>query len=251
MMIDPRTNAQALAGLFDTDMLMSDEFSRKKKEQSLLQAPTSLVDQMDERHGKLKSRLGLFGHLLGGGTVDNYGDADLVSQYAADKSAYDTQQKIQGFQQMMPFINEQIGFMQDDDPTNNAGAMYALAQAGVDNSLMERMFPGMAPSADTDIMRTTKAYVDSHNKDNPDNPISFHEGYDIVKNYDAGRRGDQAGAVATAQSDVQQYTKSRDAYITAVEQDAVLGDRIANVDKGLPQNPKTPRSNFRLTLRLY
>jgi hypothetical protein len=233
MMSDNRTTGQALAGLFDTDMLMSDEFSRKKKEQALLQAPTSLVDQMDERHGKLKSRLGLFGHLLGGGTVDDFGDADLVSQYTADKAAFDNQQKIQGFQQMMPFINEQIGFIQDDDPTNNAAAMFALGQAGVDNSLMERMFPGMAPSEDTDIMRTTKAYVESYNEDNPDNPISFHEGYDIVKNYDAGRKGDQASAVAAAQSDVQQYTSSRDAYITAVEQDAVLADRISNIDKGL------------------
>jgi hypothetical protein len=38
---------------------------------------------------------------------------------------------------------------------------------------------------------------------------------------------------ALSQSDVQQYTSSRDAYITAVEQDAVLADRISNIDKGL------------------
>ena len=37
----------------------------------------------------------------------------------------------------------------------------------------------------------------------------------------------------TAKSDVQQFQTSRDAYITAVEQDAVLTDRIANVDKGI------------------
>ena len=29
--------------------------------------PMSVLEQMDERHGKLKSRLGLFSHLYGGG----------------------------------------------------------------------------------------------------------------------------------------------------------------------------------------
>ncbi|BAQ84683.1 hypothetical protein [uncultured Mediterranean phage uvMED] len=71
-MQDDRTNAEATAGL--------------------LQAPTSLVDQMDERHGKFSSRLGLFGHLLGGGEKSDYGDADLQAQHKLDKTAYDTQQ---------------------------------------------------------------------------------------------------------------------------------------------------------------
>lgn len=211
MMTDPRTNAQALAGLFDTDMLMSDEFSRKKKEQSLLQAPTSLVDQMDERHGKLKSRLGLFGHLLGGGTQENYGDADLVSQYAADKSAYDTQQKMQGFQQMMPFINEQIGFIQDDDPTNNAGAMYALAQAGVDKNMMEMMFPSMARTSSQlpDATRAVIHYQDSLNRyvdeetgevmmrqPGEEGYVKYADAFDRYKNREVGGLREQAAAKA-------------------------------------------------------
>lgn len=147
MMQDDRSNGQALAGLFDTDMLMSDEFSRRKKEQELLSMPTSLVDQMDERHGKFKSRMGLFAHALGGGTAEDYGDADLVSQYNADKQAYDMQQKIAGFGQIMPFVNEQIGYLQDDDPTNDAAAHFGLSQAGVDDKTRAAMFPGMAMAA--------------------------------------------------------------------------------------------------------
>lgn len=190
MMTDNRTTAQALAGLFDTDMLMSDEFSRREKEPALLQAPRSLVDQMDERHGKFKSRLGLFGHLLGGGTVDNFGDADLVSQYTADKQAYDTQRKIQGFQQMMPFINEQIGFMQDDDLTNNAAAMFALGQVGVDKNMAEMMFPSIAKASSElpDATRAVIHYQDSLNTriDGEGNPYILPENHkDYVKYSDA------------------------------------------------------------------
>ena len=54
--------------------------------------PTSVVDQMDERHGKFSNRLSLFGHLLGGGTKENFGDADIRNQYNNDMAAYNTQQ---------------------------------------------------------------------------------------------------------------------------------------------------------------
>lgn len=209
MMSDNRTTGQALAGLFDTDMLMSDEFSRKKKEQALLQAPTGLVDQMDERHGKLKSRLGLFGHLLGGGTVDDFGDSDLVSQYTADKGAYDNQQKIQGFQQMMPFINEQIGFIRDDDPTNNAAAMFALGQAGVDKNMMEMMFPSMAKTSSElpDATRAVIHYQDSLNRYVDEETgevmmrepgqkgyVKYADAFDRYKNREVGGLYEQAAA---------------------------------------------------------
>ena len=161
-----------------------------------------------------------------GGDASEYGDADLLAQQKATQAQDALTQK-------MGLLQPYIAGLNSDDPQKQAMSMVALSQAGLTEDMMEMMVPGLAPSDDTDIMRTTKAYVESHNKDNPENPIELHEGYDIVKNYDAGRRGAQAGAVANAQSDVQQYTSSRDAYITAVEQDAVLGDRIANVDKGL------------------
>jgi hypothetical protein len=215
MMQDNRSNGQALAGLFDTDMLMSDEFSRGKKERELLQAPTSLWEQMDERHGKLKSRFGLFGHLLGGGTVDDYGDADLVSQYTADKQAYDMQQKIAGFGQIMPFINDQIGFMQDDDPTNDAAATFALGQAGVDKNMMEMMFPGMDKTSSElpDATRAVIHYQDSLNryvdedtgevmmrKPGDKGYVKYADAFDRYKNRELGGLREQAAAKASGAS---------------------------------------------------
>lgn len=215
MMQDNRTNAEAMAGLFDTDMLMSDEFSRGKKEQELLQAPTSLWEQMDERHGKLKSRLGLFGHLLGGGTVDDFGDADLVSQYSTDKQAYDMQQKIAGFGQIMPFINDQIGFMQDDDPTNDAAATFALGQAGVDKNMMEMMFPGMDKTSSElpDATRAVIHYQDSLNRyvdpetgevtmrqPGQEGYVKYADAFDRYKNRELGGLREQEEAKAAGRS---------------------------------------------------
>lgn len=226
MLQDDRTNAQAMAGLFDIGGYMRDEFAKNPPPAMEQAKPMSLMDKMDERYGKLSNRLSLFGHLIGGGDRSTFGDADLLAEQELLK-------KQRAMQAQMEMANPYFAAMQDDDPTNDAQAIFAMQQMGVGDKAMGMMFPGMAPSEDTDIMRTTKAYVDSYNEQNPGDPISFHQGYDIVKNYDAGRRGEQAGAVETAKSNVQQYTTSRDAYITAVEQDAVLGDRIANIDKGL------------------
>ena len=173
---------------------MRDEFAKNPPpamKQAPQQKPMSLMDKMDERHGKLRNRLSLFGHLLGGGDRSTFGDADLLAEKAL-------MQKQKEMQAQMEMANPYFAAMQDDDPTNDAQAIFAMQQMGVGDTAMEMMFPGMAPSDDTDIMRTTKAYVNSYNEQNPDKPISFHQGYDIVKNYDAGRRGQQAGAVANA-----------------------------------------------------
>ena len=64
MMQDDRTNAQAAAGLFDIGGYMRDEFAKNPPpamKQAPQQKPMSLMDKMDERHGKLSNRLGLFG----------------------------------------------------------------------------------------------------------------------------------------------------------------------------------------------
>jgi hypothetical protein len=86
MFQDDRTNEQALAGLFDSDMLNSSAFSRAAPEVESSAAPApaerlSVLEQMDERHGKLKSRLGLFSHLYSGGDKSGYGDADLKTAH--------------------------------------------------------------------------------------------------------------------------------------------------------------------------
>lgn len=214
MMRDDRTEAEVYASLFDTDKLMSDEFSRKAEPRvSLLMAPDRgrIIDQMDERHGKFRSRLGLFGHLMNGGTMGDFGDSDLVSQYEAEKAAYDAQQKIQGFQQMMPFINEQIGFIQDDDPTNNAAAMFALGQAGVDKNMMEMMFPSMAKTSSElpDATRAVIHYQDSLNRyvdegtgevmmrqPGEEGYVKFADAFDRYKNREVGGLYEQAAAKA-------------------------------------------------------
>lgn len=88
MMQDDRTNAEAVGGLFDINSAMRDEFTANPAapmqqaapapEQA---APLSVLDQMDERHGKFKSRLGLFSHLYNGGDKADYGDKDLQAAH--------------------------------------------------------------------------------------------------------------------------------------------------------------------------
>ena len=67
---------------------------------------------------------------------------------------------------------------------------------------MEMMFPGMAPSDDTDIMRTTKADVNSYNEQKFQTSPSASKGYDIGKNYDARQAWTGGWRMANATSNV-------------------------------------------------
>jgi hypothetical protein len=77
MMVDPRTNAEALAGLFDTDMLLSDEFSRKKKKKAeapaslLFPEPLSPMEQANQKYGTGETILRRLGNLFTGGLFDS------------------------------------------------------------------------------------------------------------------------------------------------------------------------------------
>lgn len=90
-MQDDRTNAEAVGGLFDINSAMRDEFTANPAAPMKQAAPApaapagpmSVLEQMDERHGKLKSRMGLFSHLYGGGNREDYGDADLQTAHKA------------------------------------------------------------------------------------------------------------------------------------------------------------------------
>jgi hypothetical protein len=107
MMVDPRTNAEALAGLFDTDMLLSDEFSRKKKKAAPVDpaaglfgitAPKSPWEQMQEKYGTGGSILrmlgtGLSGGLLGDVLMPEMG-AGGVAKHKADMELWKEQQKL-------------------------------------------------------------------------------------------------------------------------------------------------------------
>ena len=197
-------------------------------------SPMSMLDQMDERHGKLKSRLGLFSYLYNGGSRSDYGDEDML---AAQKS----RQAQQAMQDKMGMAQPYIDMMQDGNPETNMMGMFGLSQMGFDQNMMEMAMPGMAQNDDPDIVRTTNQYVDSYNEANKGKegfePMTFHQGYDIVKNYDAGRRGLQAGAAAnagnTSDSEFATFNTAKNDYISAFENADVLKGSLANVDRGI------------------
>ena len=131
--------------------------------------------------------------------------------------------------------------MQDGNPETNMKGMFGLSQMGFDQNMMEMAMPGMAQNDDPDIVRTTNQYVDSYNEANKGKegfePMTFHQGYDIVKNYDAGRRGLQAGAAAnagnTSDSEFATFNTAKNDYISAFENADVLKGSLANVDRGI------------------
>lgn len=204
MMTDPRTNAQALAGLFDTDMLMSDEFSRATRPQATQQAPISLMDQMDQRHGKLSNRLSLFGHLLSGGTRANYGDVDLLAQQKATQAQDALTQK-------MGLLEPYIAGLNSDDPQEQAMSMVALSQAGVTEDMMEMMVPGVARALSQlpDATRAVIHYQDSLNRyvdeetgeimmrqPGEEGYVKYADAFDRYKNREVGGLREQAAAKA-------------------------------------------------------
>ena len=200
-MQDPRTSKQALAGLFDTDMLMSDEFSRKKKP---AQAPAlSVMDQMDERHGKLSNRLGLFGHLLGGGTRADYGDADLLAVQKATQTQQAMQEKM-GMAQ--PFFE----MLQSDNRADQMKGMFALEQLGFSDSMMKLGMPEtQAASELPDATRAVIHYQDSLNRyvdeetgevrmrqPGEEGYVKYADAFDRYKNREIGGLREQAAAKA-------------------------------------------------------
>ena len=200
MMQDPRTSKQALAGLFDMDMMLSDEFSRAAPEK----APLSVMEQMDQRHGKLSNRLGLFGHLLGGGTRADYGDADLL----AAQKATQTQDALT---QKMGLLQPYIAGLNSDDPQEQAQSMLALSQAGVSEDIMEMMVPSLASSTDRlpDATRAVIHYQDSLNRyvdeetgevmmrqPGEEGYVKYADAFDRYKNREVGGLYEQAAAKA-------------------------------------------------------
>lgn len=123
-------------------------------------SPMSMLDQMDERHGKLKSRLGLFSHLYNGGSRSDYGDEDML---AAQKS----RQAQQAMQDKMGMAQPLIEMMQSNDPRKQMEAMYGLEQLGFSDKMMEMAMPGYSASSATELPEATRAaihYQDSLNR---------------------------------------------------------------------------------------
>jgi hypothetical protein len=237
MMQDDRTNGQALAGLFDINNHMRDQFAAdpaapmKQAAPAPQKAPMDIMGQMDERHGKFKNGMGLIAHVLGGGNKSTYGDADLLA-------GQEQMLAQQAMEQKMGMVQPWIDMMNDGDPSTNAMGAFGISQLGGD---VGEMFPGMSPNDDPDIVRTTNQYVDSYNEANKDTegfePMTFHQGYDIVKNYDADRRGLQASATAnagnTSDSEFATFNTAKNDYISAFENADVLNGSLANVDRGI------------------
>jgi hypothetical protein len=106
------------------------------------QAPMSLMDQMDERHGKWKNGLGLLSHMLMGGKENEYGDADLLAQ----QKVATAQQTLDGQMGMLsPYIDQ----LNDDDPANDGRALLAMQQAGVDKDTIGMLAPNVAQQFNT------------------------------------------------------------------------------------------------------
>lgn len=98
-MTDPRKNPDALAGLFDTDMLMSDEFSRKKRKAvadpdattGLLQMPKTPMQRLVEEDGALKTTGKMMLNVLTGGLLSPLIHPELMGkkdQYENDMELY-------------------------------------------------------------------------------------------------------------------------------------------------------------------
>ena len=179
MINDPRTSKQALAGLFDIDKYMQDELANKPPpamKQAPQQAPMSLMDQMDERHGKLSNRLSLFGHLLSGGTKADFGDADLLAQQKQTLAQ-------QAMQDKMGMAQPYIDMLQDDDPSNNAMGMFAISQMGGDPA---KMFPGMAGGKPAEYYAGDLIYDEETNRYGQI-MMDKHGGQSTTKWYDPGQ----------------------------------------------------------------
>jgi hypothetical protein len=206
MMQDPRTSKQALAGLFDfdTDMLMSNEFSRAPQPQAPQQPQMSIMDIMDERKGKFKNRLGLFSHLMLGGDASEYGDADLL---AAQKAT----QAQDALTQKMGLLEPYIAGLNSDNPQEQAMSMVALSQAGLTEDMMEMMVPSLANSTDRlpDATRAVIHYQDSLNRyvdeetgevmmrqPGDDGYVKYADAFDRYKNREIGGLREQAAAKA-------------------------------------------------------
>lgn len=58
-------------------------------------SPPNVLAEMDKRHGKFSSRLGLFGHLLQKKDIDEWGDPDLLNQVKAYQDQQALLQKAQ------------------------------------------------------------------------------------------------------------------------------------------------------------
>ena len=184
MMVDPRTNAEALAGLFDTDMLLTDEFSRKKKKAAPVDpaagllgiaAPKTPWEQMQEKHGTGGSILRMLGTGLSGGLLGDVLMPEMGvgsrAKYATDMELYKAQQAKMFEAQLAAQLAEQskarhmagIELLMNgvDDPEDAFHRMSLSKEFGLDN-LQYALGGGVKPNDET---MTFKDFNTNYRKD--------------------------------------------------------------------------------------
>lgn len=131
-----------IPGLFNMSGPAPQQAPQQAPQPAPQQAPMSIMDQMDERKGKFKNRLGLFSHLMLGGDASEYGDADLLAQRDAAKAQ-------EALTQKMGLLQPYIDGLNSDDPNAQAQSILALSQAGVTEDMMGMLAPNVAAQFNT------------------------------------------------------------------------------------------------------
>ena len=211
MLQDERTKAEKLVGLLGIDGYMQQELAANPppamRQNAEPPRPKSMLEQMDERHGKLQSRLGLFSHLYNGGSRSDYGDEDMLA-------ARKRRQEQAAMQQKMEMGQPYFEMLQSGNKQDQMKAMFALEQLGFSDSMMELGMPELTPASELpDATRAVIHYQDSLNRYvdpetgeikmrqmGEDGYVPYNEAYDQYKNREIGALQDQAAAKASGAS---------------------------------------------------
>ena len=179
MLQDDRTKAEKMVGLLGIDGYMQKELAANPppamRPNAEAPSPLSMLDQMDERHGKLNSRLGLFSHLYNGGTRADYGDADMLAE-----------QKINTLQPLVDGLSS-------DDSQVRMRSMLGLSQADVSDDMIAMMAPDLAASAVEPDYEKIEINGDYYYTDKNDPtaapiPVNMADGTQASKSVDADTR---------------------------------------------------------------
>ena len=211
MLQDDRKRAEMMVGLLGIDGYMRDELANKPppamKQAAPEKAPMSLLDQMDERHGKLGSRLGLFSHLYSGGTRADYGDADMLAERKRV-------QEQQAMQDKMGMAKPYFEMLQSGNVQDQMKGMFALEQLGFSDSMMKLGMP--QSQSQSELPDATRAVIHYQNSLNryvdpetgevkvrqmgDDGYVKFDTAFDQYKNREIGGLREQAAAKSEGQA---------------------------------------------------
>ena len=170
-------------------------------------SPLSMLEQMDQRHGKLQSRLGLFSHLYNGGTRADYGDPDMLAKQKQTQTQQAMQEKIG---MAKPYFE----MLQSGNVQDQMKGMFALEQLGFSDSMMKLGMP--QSQAQSELPDATRAVIHYQNSLNryvdpetgevkvrqmgDEGYVKYNDAFDMYKNREVGGLREQAAARAGGQS---------------------------------------------------